>query len=140
MAKKHRSNTAKRRLIAAKHRRGPGKPFIKNDPRINRNGQINKGVLAFNRSLRELLVAEGETTQADAEGKVKLKKVEWLVRVVWNAALKGEPWAVEFIAERTEGRVTQPVDAPGLENALNRHAMSIEGLRQSLVSYRTERK
>jgi hypothetical protein len=107
--KKIGSNTAKRRPKAAKHRRGPGKPFVKDDPRINRNGQIGKGALAFNRSLRELLVAEGETDQTDDKGKIRLKKVEWLVRVVWNKALKGEAWAVDFIAERTEGKVTQPV-------------------------------
>jgi hypothetical protein len=99
---------------AGKHRPNAGS-FKKGDSRINRNGPIKTGVLAFNRNLRELIVAEGEqkhTTLVGDEGKkvkVTFKKVEWMVKVLWNAAMKGEPWAVQFIAERTEGKVTQPV-------------------------------
>jgi hypothetical protein len=103
MAKKAGGNTANRR-------RGPGKPFTgQGDPRNNTHGQISKGRLTFNRTLKELIVAEGESKHKDGVSQVTLKKVEWMVKVVWNAAMKGEAWAVQFIAERTEGKVTQPV-------------------------------
>ena len=88
--------------------------FKKGDVRINRLGQMSKNRLTFNRTLRELIVEEGEQLYAGTMGgqTVKLKKVQWLVKSVWNAAIKGESWAVTFIAERTEGKVTQPVSGP----------------------------
>jgi len=90
--------------------------FQKNDPRINRKGQVSKERLAFNRTLRELLIAEGEkewTGTNDKHEKETLKKVEWLIRSVWKKAIAGEAWAVNFIAERIEGKITQPMDIAG---------------------------
>ena len=77
------------------------------DPRRHMNGQISKERLAFNISLRECLIAEGEREQKGNLGEqtLKLKKVEWLVKSVWSAAIKGESWAVNFIADRVEGKV-----------------------------------
>ena len=89
----------------------PGQFKNGDDSRRNTHGQIGKSVLKFNKCLRDLIITEGERKHTDAEGKVTLKKVEWLTRVVWNKALQGEPWAVTFIAERTEGKVTQPIAA-----------------------------
>ena len=82
------------------------------DPRRHTNGSKSKAAVAFNKSLRELLINEGEKTKTgkDTSGnKVSLKNVEWLSISVWQKAIKGESWAVQFIAERTEGKVTQPV-------------------------------
>lgn len=126
--------------LAGRHRLKAGKrqpnkgSFQKNDPRINRNGPIKTGVLAFNRSLRNLIVTEGEskhTALVGEEGhktKVTFRKVEWMVKVVWNAAMKGEAWAVQFIAERTEGKITQPVDG----NLNVTAALSMTALKKSL--------
>jgi hypothetical protein len=36
--------------------------------------------------------------------------LEAILRVVVQKALKGESWAVEFVAERTEGKVVTPID------------------------------
>jgi len=91
------------------------------DPRRHMNGQISKERLAFNISLRECLIAEGEREQTGSLGEqtLKLKKVEWLVKSVWSAAIKGESWAVNFIAERVEGKVPMNV---GME-----HSGAIDG-------------
>lgn len=90
-----------------------GKPFEKgSDPRRHMNGSKSKAAVEFNKTLRELLITEGEKEQLGQLGETtaKLKKVEWLIKAVWNKAISGEAWAVQFIAERTEGKVTQPID------------------------------
>jgi hypothetical protein len=81
------------------------------DPRRHMNGSKSRAAVKFNHDLRELLILEGERQHTDATSQVKLKKVQWLIKVIWNKALQGESWAVQFIAERTEGKVTQPIDA-----------------------------
>jgi hypothetical protein len=91
-----------------------GKPFVSGDPRSNTTGQRNGAAVAFARSLRELIVDYGNQDKKvyDKQGKLLGEKsnVEWMVQSVWQAALKGEQWAVNFIAERTEGKVNQTVD------------------------------
>ena len=86
-----------------------------NDSRRNKNGQVSKERLKFNKELRQLLVEEGEKIHIGTIGEntLKLKKVEWLVKSVWGKAIAGEAWAVNFIAERVEGKIAQPLDMAG---------------------------
>ena len=107
MAKSKGSNTAKRPPTTGS--------FKKGDSRINRKGQVSKSRLKFNKELRELLIDEGEKKQTGSIGKktVKLKRVEWLVKSIWRNAIAGESWAVNFIADRVEGKITQPLDVEG---------------------------
>jgi hypothetical protein len=41
--------------------------------------------------------------------KGKITKFEAILRVVYKKAVEGVPWAVEFIADRTEGRAVERV-------------------------------
>lgn len=40
-----------------------------------------------------------------------ITKLEAVMRAVFNYALKGQAWAVQFIAERTEGKVREQVQS-----------------------------
>ena len=42
-------------------------------------------------------------------------RLEFVMARVFDYAVKGKSWAVQFIAERTEGKVTQGVDVSGIE-------------------------
>jgi len=75
--------------------------FKPNDPNINRNGRPPKEL-----AIADLLRAESLEIDPDT-GK---SKREALVRVIYDKALKGERWACEFIADRTEGRPKQAID------------------------------
>ena len=124
---------ARRKAASSAKKRGTGKPFKKgHDPRRNKNGSKSKAVVAFNKTLRELLVAEGEQIQKGTIGEttIKLKKVEWLVKSIWKKAIEGESWAVNFIAERVEGKVEQPVGITG------KVKLSMTYLKKSLKDYK----
>ena len=75
-----------------------GKPFKKGaDERRNLKG--NPG----SRCIPDILRKIGEQQKQTSElGKVD--KLQVLLDMVYNLALQGEKWAVEFIADRTEGK------------------------------------
>jgi len=107
--------TLDRNAAYRKKGRPPTKGSFKKgkDPRRNTAGQRNAASVAFYKQLRELIVKEGEKNYVgkDESGQiVKLKKVEWMIKVLWQEAMKGEAWAIQFIADRVEGKVTQPID------------------------------
>lgn len=52
--------------------------------------------------LLEMIGAE----EVDYKGE-KITKLEAVMRAVFGYALKGQSWAVQFIAERTEGRIRE---------------------------------
>jgi len=115
MTGKNNGNTAISNQETPKKAKGKprGKPFTgKDDPRNNTAGQTSKKKLRWNKTISELIAAEGEKLQKGTIGEntFKLKKVEWLVKSLWKKAIDGEAWAVNTILERTEGKVTQPID------------------------------
>lgn len=86
-----------------------GKGGFKDHPENrNQHGQRNKAAVSFSRSLRELIVAEGNKTLT-LDGK-KHRKVELLIRKLWTEALSGKEWAATMIFERTEGKVKDELD------------------------------
>lgn len=89
-----------------------GKGGFKEHPENkNKSGQRNKEAVAFSRSLRELIVREGERSLT-LDGK-RHRKVELMVRQLWAKAIAGEAWACNIIMDRTEGRVTERAEITG---------------------------
>lgn len=76
------------------------------DPRRNANGQINALQIEFGKKIRMALVAEGQQPSKKRKG---LTRFESMIFSVWDEAEQGVPWAVEYVSERTEGKITQPI-------------------------------
>lgn len=101
---------------------GKGKPFTKNDPRRNAKGR-GKGVISIPdvlrrigkrrlpKKMRDALTAAQAIPEADL--KRDLTKLEALMEAVYWCALCGESWAVQFIADRTEGKVKDVIEMQG---------------------------
>ena len=83
------------------------------DPRRNKNGQLNKPAVQFTKALRDLIVVEGNKkhtiTNPNTGERVTLTKIAWVVFAAYNAAVQGDAKAREWISERTEGKVSQPL-------------------------------
>jgi len=86
------------------------------DPKRNTSGQRNKAAVQQTKLFRDILVAIGEEelgVKVGEEGNkvlVTKKKIEWLGQKLWSTALNGNMTAITIILERTEGKVTQPID------------------------------
>lgn len=77
----------------------PGRPgtFQKGeDPRRHKGGAKTKEAQSF-----AVLFANALASGGDPKA---------LASVLWDKAMKGQPWAVEMIMDRLLGKVTQPTD------------------------------
>ncbi len=83
-------------------KRVPGRPFVKNDPRIHRGFGRPKNALLFGGVLREI--------GAEKDPVTKRTRLQELGRAVYRYAMQGEGWAVQTILDRTEGKVPQRLD------------------------------
>jgi hypothetical protein len=93
----------------------PRKPgtFEKNDPRINRKGRLPGKI-----SIPDLLKRIGAENIKTGDG--EMQKLEVVMRKVFKYAVEGKSWAVQFIADRMEGKPAQSLELSGgldLENA-----------------------
>jgi len=87
------------RKPAKKHRRGPGVPFVKGDPRINRGGNLNAAAQAWSINYRNKLAEDLEAEEAaklDAE-----------------AFRKNRPGVRADVKDRLMGKANQPVEHSG---------------------------
>lgn len=75
-------------------------PFKKGDNNINRKGRPRK-----QQCIPDILRKIGKE-KIEAGGK-KVSKMEALMRMVFKEAVAGNQWAVNFIADRTEGKPMQ---------------------------------
>jgi hypothetical protein len=81
--------------------RAPGKPFIKNDTRINRNGRPKKGT-----ALTDIL--NYNLDMVHKSGKLKREAIaEKLIEV----ALDGDLAALKYIMDRTDGKPIETIRA-----------------------------
>ncbi len=62
-----------------------------------------------NLSIPDILRKIGEETWYNKSEEPIGEKLEVIMRAVFEEALKGKSWAVEFIANRTEGKPIQPI-------------------------------
>lgn len=86
------------------------KPFKKGDPRINKGGRPKW------KHITEMLKHEDNQ-----------EKLEQLVHVIYDKALGGDMRAVEFIADRLEGKVTHRLQvSPANDKPIK--VFSIEGV------------
>jgi hypothetical protein len=107
----------KDRNTGGKKPRGAGRPFAKGpDPRRNVYGQRNKAAVRATKLIRDKLVQEGKKlvtfTVDTPAGKVKMKarNIDLLAKRIWREAVEGDPSFVQIVLDRTEGKVTQPID------------------------------
>ena len=91
-------------------RRGPGKPFVKGDARINRGG-LPSEAREFHLQFRQAL--------ADALSKPSRKgaatRFEKGLERLAQAFQRGKPWAVAEVLDRFIGKPKQSVEASGLD-------------------------
>jgi len=77
--------------------------FVKGNSYAGKSPGRPKGIQQIPDILRKIGEEEG-TKSGD------LTKLQYVMRKVFDFAVEGRPWAVEFIANRTEGKPRQQID------------------------------
>ena len=98
--------------IPAKRRRGSGRPFTRNDPRINKGG-VPSEVRAFHNWMRESFA---KFLQEGAED--GLTNGEHIIRTLIQKAKDGDMKAIEYVLDRMGGKPLQSVEV-GAESSFN---------------------
>ena len=98
--------------IAAKRRRGPGRPFTQSDPRINRGG-VPSEVRAFHNWMRQAFARFLQEGTEDG-----LTYGEYIIRTLVQKAKDGDMKAIELVLDRMGGKPLQAVEV-GTEFSFN---------------------
>lgn len=105
-------NAGKRR--GAKKGHPPAKTVFKRgyDSKRNIHGQKKKKTVELSALLKDYLTEEGNTESLGKLGdkEVRMKNAQWLAKVIWREAIKGEYQFVQYLCDRIMGKAVQPVD------------------------------
>jgi len=86
------------------------KPFVKNDPRINRNGRPKKGECMtdiLNRALdQERKIKEGET----GKEKILILRHALAEKLISKAVDEGDITAIKYIFDRLDGKPKESIE------------------------------
>lgn len=88
--------------IAAKKKRGAGRPFTRNDPRINRGG-VPSETRAFHEWMRESFATTLQERTEDGR-----TKGEHIIRALIQKAMDGDIKEVEYVLDRMGGNRCTP--------------------------------
>jgi hypothetical protein len=92
---------------APKRRRGAGRPFTKDDPRINKGG-VPSEIRAFHNWMRESFAAILQEESEDG-----LTNGQHIIRTLIQKAKCGDIKAIEYVLDRMGGKPLQSVELSG---------------------------
>jgi hypothetical protein len=82
------------------------------DPRRHTGGAVTNEFRSFHKTIRQMLVEEGckVSDYCNPQGKMRIQRV---VERMYDEAELGNEKMIEMIMERTEGKITQPIEQIG---------------------------
>ena len=97
--------------------------FGDNPQNRNVGGQRSAEAIRFTKAIRDALIEEGSKQTTRKGKRAGLSRFQSMIIAVWDKAESAVPWAVEYVSERTEGKVTQPLgmdkDMPFTPNSIS---------------------
>jgi hypothetical protein len=94
--------------LPVKRKHGAGRPFAKNDPRINRGG-VPSEIRAFHNWMRETFARA-----LQEESEEGLTNGEHIIRTLIQKAKDGDIKAIEYVFDRMGGKALQSVELSGI--------------------------